>query len=443
MSQPDSLSVHASKLSRRLAIQISVALTSIMFALSLFYVWQSRKETITSLVSSNTQSLSYWMMVGDTFEITRALKFMVTQPLIKEAALYEAGSHEQIASAKSDSTEAYTLAKLRSRHPVHSNSGTQVGVLEIMYVVSAMPFLFPILLGIMTFFVVSPLLERKAKRLTDSVLRPVTSLVDQVGRAKTLSDLSRLDPDGSPFIEITKLTNLIHSMGNRVEENERSIREMAKNEAIYKLTRQVAHDIRSPLSALKILSGSAQSLSGQEKDLINAATSRIEKLADDMLSAGRKKSDQVLKIRADDLSRIAKETLKLKAIELSDHLFEDRIESHSSDLVVLGRPEEFQNILSNIMNNAAEASDNGTPIVIQSIIDDQGFEIVVSDQGSGIPESLLRTLGTEGVSTKKSGHGYGLWHAKSLLHLWNGELKISTEVNKGTSVSIRLARAQP
>lgn len=439
------LSLYAGQLSRRLAVQISIAFTSVMLLFAFLYVWQSRNETISSLASYNSPSLAYWMMVGDSFEISRALQFMSNQPTVRTIALIESGSNGIVASATSNTpVEHYLHLEQKSLHEIKSSTGFEVGHLDVTYSISLVPFLVCIVIGLATFLIMSPILARRADILSKAILNPVISFVDQLGRAKTASELSALNPTGSRFEEVQKLAHVIQSMGVRVDENEQSIRNLTKKEAVYKLTRQVAHDIRSPLSALKILSQSTKSMSADEKNLIDTAAERIEKLATDMLSAGSQPISQTGTMSVQDILRISNETLSLKSVEVQNAVsIQNEIKLEDNDWRLIGNPQDFQRILSNLVNNAIEASPGQGKILISSKRTDNTIVITVRDYGKGIPAEVLANLGTEGFTTKSNGHGFGIWYAKSLLKTWNGQLDIQSEVGTGTLASIHLRRSRP
>lgn len=100
---------------------------------------------------------------------------------------------------------------------------------------------------------------------------------------------------------------------------------------------------------------------------------------------------------------------------------------------------EFNRILSNIINNAIEATE-GDSIEIQISNRKIKNQIVLSiqDRGKGIPSDVIDRLGEEGFSFGKTneGSGLGLFHAKQYLNSIGGSLSIFSQQNQGTLVQI-------
>ncbi len=68
----------------------------------------------------------------------------------------------------------------------------------------------------------------------------------------------------------------------------------------------------------------------------------------------------------------------------------------------------------------------------------------IKDNGSGIPEQILAKLGQRGETHGKTGgSGLGLYHAKSMIESWKGNLTIESSVGEGTIINIMLPKSTP
>ncbi|MCB0419187.1 MAG: ATP-binding protein, partial [Bdellovibrionales bacterium] len=116
----------------------------------------------------------------------------------------------------------------------------------------------------------------------------------------------------------------------------------------------------------------------------------------------------------------------------------------------LDLPEEFEwtsallpetallRVLSNLIDNAVEALDRSGNIEVSGRVA-SGTESIISirDSGKGIPEGLLPHLMQKGATFgKKHGSGLGLFHARETLEKNGGSIEITSELGKGTVVSI-------
>lgn len=98
---------------------------------------------------------------------------------------------------------------------------------------------------------------------------------------------------------------------------------------------------------------------------------------------------------------------------------------------------------SNLLNNAIEAILSTTTreknIHVALTYDQQSqINIKIDDNGCGIPESTIPSIMRGGITSKPDGSGLGLSTSVKLVESWGGNIKIESQVNKGTCVSIIL-----
>jgi hypothetical protein len=105
---------------------------------------------------------------------------------------------------------------------------------------------------------------------------------------------------------------------------------------------------------------------------------------------------------------------------------------------------EFSRILSNLINNSVEAFEKSGKVTVFLKAEQNKILITLVDNGKGIPETILRKLGNRGETYGKiGGTGLGVFHAKTTIESWGGQLKIASEVNRGTQICISLPQAEP
>jgi signal transduction histidine kinase len=116
--------------------------------------------------------------------------------------------------------------------------------------------------------------------------------------------------------------------------------------------------------------------------------------------------------------------------DISSNLFSLKSKIIASDL---------KNIISNLINNSAEAMDQNGFISVSLEKEDENLLLEIRDNGKGIPKEILPQLMQEGASFgKKDGNGLGLYHAKKSIESWGGQIQIRSTVGVGTTVSIKL-----
>jgi signal transduction histidine kinase len=222
---------------------------------------------------------------------------------------------------------------------------------------------------------------------------------------------------------------------------------------------QVAHDIRSPLSALEMISGQLDELSEEKRLIVRNAIARIRDIAhslkwkatpivgvETLESGGDQGPDRIEELI---LSPILDELIAEKRLEYRERLsvlirFDPSRESYGLSAAVDHR--ELKRVISNLINNSVESFKGraGTVDLILRPAPDGNLQVVIRDNGCGMSPSLMDRLGTRGMTfNKKGGSGLGLAHAKETIEAWGGSLRIESKIGQGTSVILSFPKKAP
>ncbi len=229
------------------------------------------------------------------------------------------------------------------------------------------------------------------------------------------------------------------------------MKNMEKDAAVGIVALQVAHDIRSPLAALSAVTHDLSELPEEKRIMIRGAVQRISDIANDLAYRGDKnKMNDDHKIDNDQvslelLSGIIDSLISEKRLQHRSRLgisIQSNLNEKSYGLFAKVQPSQFKRVISNLINNAVEAIvERGTVTVamLTNKLDD--IVVRVTDTGSGIsPENLARLMQRGVTIGKKDGQGLGLMHARESVEVWGGEIEITSEVGKGTTVTVTLPR---
>jgi putative PEP-CTERM system histidine kinase len=104
-------------------------------------------------------------------------------------------------------------------------------------------------------------------------------------------------------------------------------------------------------------------------------------------------------------------------------------------------PNQLQQVLLNLVFNAAQACGSQGEIRIITKAEEGAAVIVVSDTGDGIAPSVLRTLFRPFRTTKHGGLGVGLYECKRIVEAYHGTIHVQSENGGGTAVMITLPLA--
>ncbi len=226
------------------------------------------------------------------------------------------------------------------------------------------------------------------------------------------------------------------------------------------LIRRLSHDINSPILALSAISLQVGKLDRTLHIRIERVTESIRRL----FAQTDKVDKEILRFDVHELGKESAEfaidrdveTVPLVPIlidfvnqkraeysvglpvEIKLHLFTQEIGSLARINV-----DEFKRHFSNLLKNSVEAGAKTIIIQLQTIFDT--LEIVVSDDGNGIPPALISNLGVKGFSHGKSGgKGLGLYYAIATFKFWDGSISIDSNLSEGTRITMKLpSRSSP
>ena len=107
---------------------------------------------------------------------------------------------------------------------------------------------------------------------------------------------------------------------------------------------------------------------------------------------------------------------------------------------VHANPDQLTNVLMHVIQNAQEATPDGSAVVVTLIARDQRAVIEIRDRGQGMTEEFIRRSLFKPFETTKgsSGMGIGAYQAREIVRGLGGDLVVASEPGKGTVVTISL-----
>lgn len=211
----------------------------------------------------------------------------------------------------------------------------------------------------------------------------------------------------------------------------------------------VAHEVSQPIAALRTHTSSAKLLANDEapalRNVLLSMESVIKRLSD--LTSHLKtfaRQETAITIRSDAIHIVE------NAVELAGHLISANgisidISAPSSPLMVVGNPIHIEQILINLITNAADAMDHldepSLRVAIRATTTTVNIEVV--DIGTGIDPSAMKTLFDPFVTTKEPGKGLGLGLSISygLARDMGGNLTVRSEPGQGATFTVVLPLA--
>jgi signal transduction histidine kinase len=286
--------------------------------------------------------------------------------------------------------------------------------------------------------------------LAERISRPLETLVE--GTIKVAEgDLNHRihippgDEIGELAANFNQMTAEILEDRRQIEETSRRLLDAEKLATIGRLATAMAHEIRNPLTAIKLniqKVGKSPSLSRLEQEQMGIAESgirQVERLVKDILSYARSP-----KLTKDWFSarQLVEDTLTFA----EDHIEDKRIavEREYGDLPPIRVDgDRLRQVLLNIVLNSAEAVVTGGKIVVRTrLLETNGRKVAIleiEDNGCGIEEENLDSVFEPFYTTKSMGTGLGLTNARKVIELHEGKIHVSSRPSEGTTITIELA----
>lgn len=219
------------------------------------------------------------------------------------------------------------------------------------------------------------------------------------------------------------------------------------------MARQVAHEIKNPLTPIKLSVQHLRRAYGDRRPDYEEILDRnvqsilleIDRLGEIARAFARFGTPDatVGPLETVDVPAVVTETLTLyrSAGEGVEFMLEIGVEEPA-----LGRARhgELKEVLVNLLENAREAVE-GAGAVRVTVTGGNGagpLHVVVADSGEGIPEELLTRVFDPHFSTRTSGTGLGLAIVRRMVESWGGEVVAESERGVGTRVRVSIPRAE-
>jgi signal transduction histidine kinase len=216
--------------------------------------------------------------------------------------------------------------------------------------------------------------------------------------------------------------------------------------SVGKLAATVAHEIRNPLTAIKMWLFSIRKANvgnadlGRKLGIISEEISRLESIIRNFLEFSRPMD---LKCRPQEVGVVIGETLELLAPRLKEAKIHAVSNPHGGLPAVMADADKLKQVLLNLLGNAADAMSDGGEIHIATSVerdaDGRRMAVVrIGDTGPGIPTDVQSRIFEPFFTTKDNGTGLGLCIAAQIMARHGGSLVLESSTQKGTTFAICL-----
>jgi two-component system, NtrC family, nitrogen regulation sensor histidine kinase NtrY len=280
--------------------------------------------------------------------------------------------------------------------------------------------------------------------LARSITRPVNQIADKIKELQLENKNQPLEYRGDATDELGALVGSYNRMVDQLEDSKMQLVKLEREAAWREMARQIAHDIKNPLTTMKL---SMQQLERVSSDPAQAA-------------AYLKRATGRLIEQIDSLAQTASEFSMFAQLDINqraDTVLNDIVESvydlfteqHEAILHLELPKENFHiradknhllRVFNNLVINAIQAIPSDREGRVQVSLRREGRHAVVriSDNGGGIPAEIRDRVFEPNFTTKTTGSGLGLAICKKIIEAHDGSIRFETRDDEGTDFFVEL-----
>jgi signal transduction histidine kinase len=281
-----------------------------------------------------------------------------------------------------------------------------------------------------------------AERISDPVKR-LTRATRRISRGDLDARILARSSD-----ELRRLVDDFNSMAGELQRQRRELERTHRLEAWAEMARQVAHDIKNPLTPIQL---TAEHLRRVHADRGEPLSPVLQDCVQTILTQVR-----LLRQIASEFSSFASSPSARPALVSATELIRDIVEPYRVGLqdrirFEVAVPETLPSLyvdrglmaraLSNLVENALHAMPGNGTLTLSAENQGQVVVVRVSDTGAGMDAEAIARAFEPYFSTKATGTGLGLTIAKRNVELNGGTIAVSSEKGRGTTVELRLPSA--
>jgi len=244
--------------------------------------------------------------------------------------------------------------------------------------------------------------------------------------------------------EIDSLVNSYNKMIDDLEDSAERLAKTEREQAWQEMAKQVAHEIKNPLTPMRLTVQSFQKNSGvnsnNEKNKINDFCQTLIEQIDTMSNVATSFSDFATlpktQLEKTDIVEATK-----KAVEIFEQNNITFVTSSNSIFVKLDK-EQWIRVMTNLIKNSIQAipHERDPDILVQISESSKSVKILVSDNGQGVSKINRDKIFEPKFTTKSDGMGLGLGIVRNIISSHRGKISYKSKKNKGTNFTISLPK---
>jgi len=279
--------------------------------------------------------------------------------------------------------------------------------------------------------------------LSSYITKSIKSISDKMHQTRLNQRNEKIVLDASSS-EIEILVEAYNNMIDQLEESASKLAKSEREQAWREMAKQVAHEIKNPLTPMRLTIQSFERKFNPEDENIKQKLSEYTKTLIqqiDLMSSIASAFSDFAKMPPQNKEEIE----VMNVIKLAIDIFNEeniQFQCEESEIHAFLDKAQLIRIITNLVKNALQATEEvENPMIIVAVSSlDNSLKITVFDNGKGITDEMKELIFEPKFTTKTSGMGLGLAMIKSIIEAYDGTISFVSEKNKGTTFTVILPK---
>ncbi|PYP58717.1 MAG: hypothetical protein DMD44_07055 [Gemmatimonadetes bacterium] len=279
---------------------------------------------------------------------------------------------------------------------------------------------------------------RLAGHLSRQLSRPIDELVGWTRLIRRRVPLPA-GPASRGAPEFEALRQALRELATALDAARERELEAERLRAFREVARRVAHEIKNPLTSMRIAVdqlgrtvGQADSRTATAVEVLGAETQRLGQLAKEFADFGRLPEGPKSEVDLVDLLMDLGKSGVPPEVAV-------RVRANGEPCKVLGHYDPLRRAFANLLRNAAEAMHGRGAIEVAVTRDGGGLVVTIADHGPGVPDELRQRVFEPYFTTKQDGTGLGLALVRQTIEAHSGTISVANTPGGGATFSIVLS----
>jgi len=242
--------------------------------------------------------------------------------------------------------------------------------------------------------------------------------------------------------ELNALARAYNRMILQIQDQKERLRFKASEEAWREMAKQVAHEVKNPLTPMKLtIQNFERKFDPQDPNVTERVKQMSKTMVDqiDVIATVASAFSEFAKLpeKNNEVINLNSEVEDILRVFNDDQIF---VHTNKNNIMITMDRVFLSRIITNLVTNAKQAQSDDRKLLVNVDIEQHQRRVIISveDNGIGIPEDMFEKIFEPNFTSKNSGMGLGLSMVRKMVEDYKGEISVKSIVGKGSTFTITL-----